>query len=90
MLRKKTLITLSIITIFLLAFLMAALAVKYTYHHGFLKNCYRVCYYNKNAKIWEYRPWGYDTDYTEENRDFPSVDTCLTYCLSQKQIDFIK
>ena len=76
--------------VFIVTALTTALVVKFTYHQGFTKDCYRVCYYNKIGVIWEYRPWGYDADFIKENRDFPSLSNCLDYCLSQKQIDFIK
>ncbi|MFA6437014.1 MAG: hypothetical protein WC242_02795 [Candidatus Paceibacterota bacterium] len=88
--RKTFLIVLVIILIFLIAIATSALIVKYTYHRGFLKECYRVCYFNKSSSLWEYRPWGYKSEFVEENRDFPSIETCLSYCMSQKQIDFIK
>ena len=79
-----------LILVLIVSTLAAAVVVKFTYHQGFIKDCYRVCYYNKSDTVWEYRPWGYDVEFTEENRDFPSLDTCLGYCMSQKQIDFIK
>jgi hypothetical protein len=78
------------VLILIFATLIAAFIIKFTYHRGFLKDCYRVCYYSKSDIVWEYRPWGYDVEFTEENRDFPSLDTCLGYCMSQKQIDFVK
>ena len=88
--KKSFTMIVGIIAILILATLMAAILIKYTYHRGFAKDCYRVCYYSKSEIIWEYRPWGYDVDFTDEDRDFPSLNTCLSYCLSQKQIDFIK
>ena len=88
--RKTLLMTLGIVTIFLVTIAISAFIIKYTYHRGFLKECYRVCYFNKIGNIWEYRPWGYKSEFVEENRDFPSIETCLSYCMSQKQIDFIE
>jgi len=89
--RRETLkMAIGIIAIFVLAVLVSIVILKFTYHKGFIKNCYRVCYYDSNDKIWEYRPWGYNADFTEEDRDFPSLETCLSYCLSQKQVDLIK
>ena len=88
--QKITLLTIGGILFFALSTFTAAVAIKYSYKIGFKKDCYRVCYYNKTGKIWEYRPWGYHTNYTLENRDFPHQSQCLNYCLSQKQIDFIK
>jgi len=88
---KKFLI--HIIAIFLIlaiATLLAMVIIKISYKYSFVKNCYYNCYFNKKEKIWEYRPWGYGTQYTLENRDFPDQKNCLDYCLSQKQIDFIK
>jgi len=79
-----------IVLLLIVATLIAAFIVKFTYHRGFIKDCYRVCYYSKSDTAWEYRPWGYDAGFDEEDRDFPSLDTCLGYCMSQKQIDFIK
>jgi len=88
--KKTLLIILGIIAILLVAIAVSAFIIKYTYHRGFLKECYRVCYFNKIGTIWEYRPWGYKSEFVEENRDFPSIETCLSYCMSQRQIDFIK
>jgi hypothetical protein len=88
--RKPVVLILGVIGILVLTITVSALIVKYTYHRGFLKECYRVCYFNKSSILWEYRPWGYVSEFTEENRDFPSIDICLDYCMSQKQIDFIK
>lgn len=88
--QKKVLKFLLVFLAAIAIFLLAAAAIKYTYHRNFLSHCHRVCYYNKIEAIWEYRPWGYNTDYNQEDRDFPSLETCLAYCLSQKQIDFIK
>jgi len=87
--RKPVVLILGVISILVLTITVSALIVKYTYHRGFLKECYRVCYFNKSSSLWEYRPWGYISEFTEENRDFPSIETCLSYCMSQKQIDFI-
>ena len=88
--KNKLTIFIGVIVILIIAILIAALIIKYTYHRSFIKNCYSVCYYNKGEELWEYRPWGYGTDFIEEDRDFPSLETCLSYCLPQKQIDFIK
>ncbi len=88
--RKILLITGGTILLFAFATLTAAVLIKYSYHRDFRKECYHNCYYNKTEKLWEYRPWGYDSSYTGDNRDFPDATTCLGFCLSQKQIDFIK
>jgi hypothetical protein len=88
--KKILFIVIGIVLLFTIATLSAAVIIKYSYHKSFVKECYRVCYYSKVENIWEYRPWGYNVEYTEENRDFPKMNDCLAYCLSQKQIDFIK
>jgi len=88
--KKTILVVIGVVLLFVIATLSAAVIIKYSYHRSFLKDCYRVCYYNKVENVWEYRPWGYDVEYTKENRDFPKTNDCLNYCLSQKQIDFFK
>lgn len=70
--------------------LMAMILIKLSYHKDFTQECYRACYYNKDNTLWEYRPWGYGTEFIEEDRDFPQQSHCLNYCLSQKEIDFIQ